>query len=240
MDVHRYLKLFTFESLENLETLMQEHQKDPPKRIAQHKLAREILEIVHGEKVAEKTEQEHKALSSLRSLSASESKNGEHVLHKDVAPFNVIGASLNRRRTTFLPASLVYDQPISKIIFYAGLVASRGEGQRLVDNGGVYIGSRSAQFEKMSDQVEFSPVKKWLGKETEKFILDGDSLILRIGKLNLRFIKIVSDELFSNKPYLARWKAEQPDKSWSEFVRDMTNLDKGAIDSMAKAEPGQE
>ena len=220
---------------------MEEHQKDPPKRIAQHKLAREILEIVHGEQLAEQTEQEHRALSQFRLQGTSEPRNAKDSLSngdKGVAQFNMLGTGLSRRHTTVLPASLVYDQPISRIIFHAGLVASRGEGQRLVDNAGVYIGSRSGQFEKMSDQVEFSRVKNWAGKETNNFILDGDTLIIRIGKLKLRIIKIISDELSHLKPTLARWKAEKPDKSWPELVSDMKNSDKGAADNATKAEPG--
>lgn len=59
-DVERYLKLFTFLSLEEIELLMSQQRQDESKRIAQHILAREIVELAHGAAEAKKAETAHK------------------------------------------------------------------------------------------------------------------------------------------------------------------------------------
>lgn len=47
--VEEYLKLFTFMSLEEIDTLMELHQQAPEKRAAQTRLAREVTQFVHKE-----------------------------------------------------------------------------------------------------------------------------------------------------------------------------------------------
>jgi tyrosyl-tRNA synthetase len=47
-DVERYLKLFTFLPLDSIALLMNRQNQDPSQRIAQHVLAREIVELAHG------------------------------------------------------------------------------------------------------------------------------------------------------------------------------------------------
>ncbi|KAH0312271.1 tyrosyl-tRNA synthetase, partial [Aureobasidium melanogenum] len=59
-DVERYLKLFTFLPMNHISTVMAEHQVDPSQRKAQHLLAREIVDFVHGPEEAENTQNQHK------------------------------------------------------------------------------------------------------------------------------------------------------------------------------------
>lgn len=46
-DVGKYLKLFTFLPLEEIESIVQAHVVNPEKRVAQHRLAFEVTEMVH-------------------------------------------------------------------------------------------------------------------------------------------------------------------------------------------------
>ncbi|KAF2741269.1 tyrosyl-tRNA synthetase-like protein [Polyplosphaeria fusca] len=64
-DVERYLKLFTFLSLEHIELVMQHQRIDPSQRVAQHLLAKEIVELAHGAADASKAESAHKESFSL-------------------------------------------------------------------------------------------------------------------------------------------------------------------------------
>ena len=75
----------------------------------------------------------------------------------------------------------------------------------------------------MGDQLEFSPALNWHADETEKYIIDGDLLILRVGKWKIKIVKIVSDEEFERlgltapgwKEKLEREQNSLPDlKSW--------------------------
>ena len=61
-DVERYLKLFTFLRLDRIGTTMEQHVRDPGKRLAQKLLAREVTSMVHGESVAEQAKQTSEAL----------------------------------------------------------------------------------------------------------------------------------------------------------------------------------
>lgn len=59
-DVERYLKLFTFLPLDSIALLMSQQAHDPGKRLAQHILAREMVELAHGAAEAKKAELAHK------------------------------------------------------------------------------------------------------------------------------------------------------------------------------------
>ncbi|KAF2997353.1 tyrosyl-tRNA synthetase [Curvularia kusanoi] len=59
-DIERYLKLFTFLPLDQISLLVQQQRKDASKRIAQHVLAKEIVELAHGAAEAKKAETAHK------------------------------------------------------------------------------------------------------------------------------------------------------------------------------------
>lgn len=203
-DVHRYLKLFTFETLENLDKLMEEHSKEPSKRVAQHKLAHEVLGFVHGKKVALEAEQEHRSMFKKPSIQVTKPQGTEGNGKQRPEDINV---RTNKNATAItaenapslgltLPESLVLNQPITKVLYHAGLVASRSEGHRLCVKGGAYIGSRPDSVGAMSDQVDFTPAANWQGEWTQRYIIGGDTLIIRIGKWKVKIIKIISDADF--------------------------------------------
>lgn len=45
---HRYLKLFTFLPLAEVEKVMEQQRQDPGKRTAHKRLAAEVTKLVHG------------------------------------------------------------------------------------------------------------------------------------------------------------------------------------------------
>ncbi|KAF2709581.1 tyrosyl-tRNA synthetase-like protein [Pleomassaria siparia CBS 279.74] len=59
-DVERYLKLFTFIPIDYIYLVMEKQRKDAGKRVAQHLLAKEIVELAHGAASAKKAEVAHK------------------------------------------------------------------------------------------------------------------------------------------------------------------------------------
>ena len=190
---------------------MEEHDKDPAKRIAQHKLAHAVLRLVHGEKLARETEEEHRKLFNKSSVPGLQTDHNENrsaelvdrvVLNRDHAPFN----------TLVLPKSLIYNQRISRVLYHAGLVSSRSEGHRMVTKKGVYLGARPAGTGTMGENVDFSPAADWDGALTEKYII-GDTLIIRLGKWKVKIIKIISDEEFEKQGLSAPgWKDDNPEK----------------------------
>ena len=99
---------------------------------------------------------------------------------------------------------------MGRILFSAGLAASRSEGHRLVVKGGAYIGSGPAQAGGMRDEVKFTPVVEWDPAYTPKFVLEGNILLLRRAKHNVKTVQIISDQEFEERgldcPGWKEWK----------------------------------
>ena len=187
---------------------MEEHDKDPAKRIAQHKLADEVLKLVHGKEVAEEAKREHSILfmkSSGPKKQTDEDGNQSSDSVDKAVPLR--GTQVLPPHSIVLPKSLVYNQRMSRVIYHAGLVPSRSEGHRLVVKKGVYLGARPGGSGTLGEQVDWSPAADWEGKETEKYIVGDDRLIVRVGKWKIKIIKIISDEEFEEQGLSAPgWK----------------------------------
>ena len=207
-DVERYLKLLTFIPNAEIDSIMREHAQDESKRVAQHRLAGDFVELVHGLAAAEKAANEHRALfkkdlslADLKAMRASDKSS-----QKDYVPVD-INPSLNKRAAPprleenlstrlKLPRSLVHGNPLSRVLWHAGLVASRSEGQRLMNNRGVSIGGASEGGRAMGDQLSFHPATGTRADEVAQYIVD-EMLILRIGKWKVRIIDIVPDDEYA-------------------------------------------
>lgn len=197
-DVERYLKLFTFVPLSEITQTMQAHKQDPGKRKAQHLLASEVLELVHGSEVAAKTRKEHETLRAptLESLSRSLESDDTQAASRDAA------------QRIKLPRSLVYDTPFARILYHAGLAGTKSEGARVITKGGAYIASAASQSTlSEGGQLAFAPIKK------EEKVVEGtlvnDLLILRLGKWKVRVIEVVDDDAFD--------EAGESAPGWTEY-----------------------
>lgn len=194
-DVFRYLKLFTFEPLANLESLMAQHERDPPKRLAQHKLAREVLKLVHGLGEANVAEWEHKSLfgakASTSKISPGENAASEPMAVKSSALPDPIG---------HVPVWDILAFPLHALLSRAGLLQSGKAATDLIKAGGCYIGTKAApasadnsSLSASSDDAGFTFVRcndhKMLVSEKQHFI-NGDRLIFRLGKTKVRVIGI--------------------------------------------------
>lgn len=210
-----------------IQSTMEEHQKDESKRVAQHKLAYEFVELVHGLGNAQQAEEQHRklfgqrvTLQDLRPPAKQENAGarGKTGYSTDVNPsLNKYAAQTNAEnmgptRIT-LPASLILDQPLSKVLWSAGLVSSRSEGQRLINNRGAHIGSTSDRNGRdMGDGLSFAPITSWKPSETSRFVIDGNLLILRVGKWKVKIIDIVSDDEYEKTGQTAPgWKEPEGD-----------------------------
>jgi tyrosyl-tRNA synthetase len=129
-DVERYLKLFTFETLESVAAAMEAHREAPERRAAQKLLAARMTEVVHGKAALEDAIRASEALFSkeLSGLSDDELT----AVFSDVPSVTVersaLGAGLR----------------LTQLLVRAGACASRGEANRLVQGGGVYLNNRRA------------------------------------------------------------------------------------------------
>jgi tyrosyl-tRNA synthetase len=208
-DVERYLKLFTFLPIADIQSIMEEHRLDESRRIAQHKLAYEFVELIHGLGAAQVAEQQHKTLFSkdvsIDSLRAdaplAEDKEAQvpgdwsSSLNKYAKPVSAVSTTSSVHLK--LPQSLVVNQSFTRVLWSAGLVSSKAEGQRLIQNKGCHVGSRSgrgANNTQMADYLSFVPIISNKPEETKDYIVDENLLILRVGKWKMKIITIVSDD----------------------------------------------
>src|SRR4029078_9353012 len=77
-DAEKWIRIFTFLSLEEIEKTTNEHEKDPSKRFLQKKLAGEITAFVHGKDELEK------ALETTQSLFAHQTAPAENLSEHDL------------------------------------------------------------------------------------------------------------------------------------------------------------
>lgn len=197
--MERFLKFFTFLPLPEIQSIMDRHKNEPAQRLAQHKLASEFLELVHGAVAAKETEAQHRSLftkptaSSLLGTAQNPQqpgpKKGNPLATNQNAQKRVestywanslnpyaVAVDQNNAPTsqTVLPKSLVYNVSIAKVLYSAGLVSSRSEGHRLAQNQGVYIGSRASGTQTMGDDLSFTPAKLMDPMQTWRSVIRDD------------------------------------------------------------------
>ncbi|MCJ1400504.1 Tyrosine--tRNA ligase, mitochondrial [Xylographa trunciseda] len=212
-DVARYLRLFTFIPLPEIDQIMTDQEQEPSKRVAQRRLAREVVEMIYGTKEADEVETQHATLfrpvstpkpipvddPRAPSLNVSLNPDAPHISSKNAPSPNIV-----------LPHSLVHNQPIARVLFAAGLVASRSEGHRLAAKRGAYIGGLRGANPGMLDALSFTPITNWNPEETWKYVMDDGLMILRVGKWKVKVVKIIPDEQFDAEgreaPGWKEWK----------------------------------
>jgi len=160
-DVIRYLKIFTFLPMERITELEQAVMSAPEKREAQQVLAEELTRAVHGEQGLAIAKQTTDVLfgGSVDGLSA--------------ATLEAIFANVP---SATLAATDVIGKPAFEVIATAGMVASKGEARRLVQQGGLNINSaRVSGLEKTFETADF---------------IEGRLAVLRSGKKNFFLLKL--------------------------------------------------
>ncbi|KAL4953629.1 hypothetical protein BDW69DRAFT_164849 [Aspergillus filifer] len=213
-DVEKYLKMFTFLPIPKIAEIMEEQNQDPSKRVAQHALAYEFVHLIHGKNEAEAVATQHRQLFRPRSSTAEPtpfSQSRPIARHPNAKKAEFINpaagnqwapqtnwANMPAARVT-LPESLVYNNTFNKVLWSAGLVSSRSEGVRLITAKGATVGSRPGLMKNqtggdMPDELKFTPIKSWDASKTREFILEGDLMILKVGKWKMKIVHVVSDE----------------------------------------------
>ena len=117
--VEEYLKKFTFLSKEEIESIMAEHNQSPEKRIAQKRLAKEVLDFIHGKDAYEKAVKISESLFSgnIKELSAKEIEDA----FKGIEPFVAKEANLVDFLVEF------------------GICSSKREAREFISNGSISI-----------------------------------------------------------------------------------------------------
>ncbi|KAF9914927.1 tyrosyl-tRNA synthetase [Lobosporangium transversale] len=160
-DVERYLHYFTLLNTDQIQAVMNEHNTEPEKRHAQHTLARETTELVHGVDAVPKALLATHVLfgSSLDKLKGQE----------------LIDAFEHDSRMISLTKSDIMDMSVDRVAVESGLCSSKSEAKKLIKSGGFYINNV-----KMTDTTYHIVERDWI---------DGAVCVLRSGKSNYKLLK---------------------------------------------------
>ncbi|HEX8522267.1 MAG TPA: tyrosine--tRNA ligase [Tepidisphaeraceae bacterium] len=161
-DAPRYLKIFTFLPVAEIDAIVAEHQQAPETRIAQKRLAAEMTTLVHGE---EATRQAISASEVLYSSSASE-----------FTEETINALAVEVPTTTISRAKLDAGWPLIDAIVETGLAKSKGEARRLIAQGGIYLNNK--QISEASTRLNATS------------LATATALVLRSGKKNYRLVRI--------------------------------------------------
>lgn len=134
-DVERYLKLFTFLPMDQIQAAMEEHAKAPESRSAQKLLADQVTSMIHGKAESQKAID---AASALFADSLSDLTDEKMVeLFPDVPSISFPVASLDGEGASIL-----------ELLTNSGLASSNKQGRELLKQGGIYLNNEPLAGEK--------------------------------------------------------------------------------------------
>ncbi|MDX2110077.1 MAG: tyrosine--tRNA ligase [Verrucomicrobiota bacterium] len=127
-DIENFLKYFTFVSIDEIASLMEQHKSAPEKRVPQKRLAEELTRIVHGE------------AGLARALKASEVLFGGGLDGLGEKELRAIFADVpsHRAASTALDAGI----PIVELLIAAKVCPSKNEARRALQAGGLYLNNQ--------------------------------------------------------------------------------------------------
>ncbi|MCF2572848.1 tyrosine--tRNA ligase [Brevibacterium sp. UCMA 11754] len=167
-DVVKYLKVFSFRSLEEIGEIEAEFTAAPHTRLAQKVLAEDVTTLVHGK---EKYEQAIAAASALF--------GGGELASLDASTLGAATSELPRGDVS--STQLAEGVPVVDAFVTAGIVKSKGEARRAIKDGGAYVNNVKVT----GDDQTLTPAEVL---PTE----GGGVILLRRGKKTLGAVDIIS------------------------------------------------
>jgi len=164
-DVERYLKLFSFESLGAIAEAIEAHAGHPERREAQKLLAARMTAMVHGRDALQ---------DAMRASEALFSKELSGLSDEELAAVFCDVPSVTLERS-----ALAAGPRLSQILVQAGACGSRGEANRLIQGGGVYLNNRQTAADRALSEADLA---------------SKSMLVLRTGKKSYRLVR------FSDSP----------------------------------------
>ena len=137
-DAEKWIRIFTFLSQDEIEKLIEKHYQDPGSRPLQKTLAREVTLLVHGESEWQKAQDQTEKLFSQKSGTA------ESMSEEDL---NSLEGVVHAK---FSSAKLNQGIDIVSFLAEAGILSSKGEARKMVQQGGINLNK------KRIEDVQFS------------------------------------------------------------------------------------
>ena len=164
-DAERWIKIFTFLDQSTVNSLLEEHKKDPGKQVLQKKLAEEITRFVHGEDSLQK------ALLATEKAFTQKDVPAEQLTLQDIEAMNDVA------QFSYAKASLVGGIDVISFLAETGIFPSKGEARKTVQGGGVSINRKKVET------IDF--------KVDDSLLLHNQYLLVQKGKKNQYVVKAV-------------------------------------------------
>jgi len=124
-DAERYLRMFTFQPREEIESLLGEHARNPGARVPHRALAADVTTLVHG------------------AAAAASAAEAARILFGDLEPARAKAATWRLLATELpsatLPADVGADTPVLDLVAGTSLVKSRSDARRQLTQGGITV-----------------------------------------------------------------------------------------------------
>jgi tyrosyl-tRNA synthetase len=161
-DVERFLKIFTFIELSEIDAIVRRHSASPESRTAQRKLAGTVVEFIHGADALVAAEKASELLftSEFASLTAAQLRS----VLGDVPTFGISREEVIQGNVTLVSAMLLTKSAPTK-----------NEAKRTIASGGLYVNNIRVEADR----------RVTLGDFVEEKLC-----VMRIGKKNQRLIEI--------------------------------------------------
>jgi tyrosyl-tRNA synthetase len=164
-DAEKWIRIFTFLSLEEIENISSAHAQDPSKRTLQRKLAEEVTIFVHGK------DELQKAIETTEKLFTNQTAPAESLSVDDLEGMEgVVKSEFDKNK--FSPGI-----DVVSFLAEANIFSSKGEARKTIQGGGVSINRKKI------DNVQLAIDKSLLLHE--KYIL------VQKGKKNYYLVKAV-------------------------------------------------
>jgi tyrosyl-tRNA synthetase len=125
-DAVKWIRIFTFLSRKEIDLLLEEHHKNPAVRLLQKALAREVTLFIHGQ-----TEYEQALVTTEKLFNQSDA--AESLSEEDLHALEGIVKS------TYAYQELKQGVDVVRFLAETGILPSKGEARKLVQNGGISI-----------------------------------------------------------------------------------------------------
>ncbi|GAA5925640.1 hypothetical protein JCM1841_004794 [Sporobolomyces salmonicolor] len=166
-EVEKYLKIFTFIRVIELQGIMQDHKAQPSNRIAQKVLAAEATELIHG---AEGLRQALAATQLFYSSDLSSIINADLIAALDGQAASASSTSTIPSLLVPLPRADFVGQVVEKVALASGLFTSRTQARKAIEAGTLQLNGTKL------------PAKNHQRTIGEADLLEGGLLVLKAGK----------------------------------------------------------
>ena len=133
-DGEKWIKIFTFLTQPEINSILDEHKKDAGKRLLQKRLAEEVTKFVHGEAALQE------ALIATEKAFAEKEKPAAELSIKDIE------ALLGVTQISFAKEKIAAGIDIVSFLTEAGIEKSKGDARKLIHGGGISINRHKVEI----------------------------------------------------------------------------------------------